>query len=61
MAVGNIDRLVFAGLYRLVPEVLDTLKILDGHPLASRFPSLVAVEIATAWPTKDTCGASPTH
>jgi hypothetical protein len=28
VAVGNIDRLVFAGLYRLVPEVLDALKIL---------------------------------
>jgi len=27
VAVGNIDRLVFAGLYRLVPEVLDALKI----------------------------------
>jgi hypothetical protein len=28
VAVGNIDRLVFAGLYRLAPEVLDALKIL---------------------------------
>ena len=28
VAVGNIDRLVFTGLYRLVPEVLDALKIL---------------------------------
>jgi hypothetical protein len=26
--VGNIDRLVFAGLYRLAPEVLDAVKIL---------------------------------
>jgi transposase InsO family protein len=29
VAVGNIDRLVFAGLYRLAPEVLDGLKILE--------------------------------
>src|SRR5271169_2732068 len=28
VAVSNIDRLVFAGLYRLAPEVLDTVKIL---------------------------------
>jgi hypothetical protein len=28
VAFGNIDRLVFAGLYRLAPEVLDALKIL---------------------------------
>ena len=27
-AVRNIDRLVFAGLYRLAPEVLDAVKIL---------------------------------
>src|SRR5436305_2839573 len=27
-AFGNIDRLVFGGLYRLAPEVLDALKIL---------------------------------
>ncbi len=28
VAVSNIDRLVFAGLYRLAPEVLDAVKIL---------------------------------
>jgi hypothetical protein len=28
LAFGNIDRLVFAGLYRLAPGVLDALKIL---------------------------------
>jgi hypothetical protein len=28
LAFGNIDRLVFAGLYRVAPEVLDALKIL---------------------------------
>jgi len=28
LAFGNVDRLVFAGLYRLAPGVLDPLKIL---------------------------------
>jgi hypothetical protein len=28
VAVGNIDRVVFAGLYHLAPEVLDAVKIL---------------------------------
>ena len=28
LAFGNVDRLVFAGLYRVAPEVLDALKIL---------------------------------
>ena len=28
IAVSNIDRLVFAGLYHLAPEVLDAVKIL---------------------------------
>jgi hypothetical protein len=28
MAVGNIDRLLFVGLYRFSPKVLDSLKIL---------------------------------
>src|SRR5215831_13650377 len=28
VAIRNIDRLVFAGLYRLAPEVLDAVKIL---------------------------------
>jgi hypothetical protein len=28
VAVGNIDRLVFCGLYRLSPKVLDALKII---------------------------------
>src|SRR6266508_545341 len=30
LAFGNIDRLVFAGLYRLTPGVLDVLKILKS-------------------------------
>jgi hypothetical protein len=29
VAIGNIDRLVFCGLYRLSPKVLDALKILQ--------------------------------
>src|SRR5215470_11784384 len=28
VAITNVDRLVFAGLYRLTPKILDTLKIL---------------------------------
>jgi hypothetical protein len=28
VTLGNLDRLVFAALYRLAPEVLDSLKIL---------------------------------
>jgi hypothetical protein len=27
LAFGNVDRIVFAGLYRLAPNVLDALKI----------------------------------
>jgi hypothetical protein len=49
VAVSNIDRLVFAGLYHLAPEVLDAVKILKPethHQMASRWvPSLVALEI----------------
>jgi hypothetical protein len=47
-----IDRLVFAGLYRLAPGMLDALAIVetaDGDPLASgRFPSVLALEIETS-------------
>ena len=62
LAFGNIDRLVFTGLYRVAPGVLDALKILDD-PLAPRwFPSLLALEITTArWPAKDTGGHSAAH
>src|SRR5262249_18745854 len=38
--VSNIDRLVFAGLYRLAPEVLDAKKIIK--------PETVAVDVALA-------------
>jgi hypothetical protein len=47
-----IDRLVFAGLYRLALGVLDALKIVRPgtvNPLAScRLPSVLALEIKTA-------------
>jgi hypothetical protein len=49
MALGKIDRLIFCGLYRLSPTVLDALKVLrpEAVILASRwFPSLLALEIA---------------
>jgi hypothetical protein len=29
----SIDRLIFAGLYRVAPGALDTLKIVAQHPL----------------------------
>jgi hypothetical protein len=34
MAASNIDRLVFAGLYHLAPEVLDAVKILKPRQAA---------------------------
>ena len=33
VTVSNIDRLVFAGLYRLAPEVLDAVKILKPETI----------------------------
>jgi hypothetical protein len=48
LAFTSIDRLVFAGLYRLAPGVLDR-QAGDRDPLASgRFPSVLALEIKTA-------------
>ena len=35
VAVTNIDRLVFAGLYHLAPEVLDAVKILKPETIIS--------------------------
>jgi hypothetical protein len=59
----SIDRLVFAGLYRLAPGVLDALKIGDRDPLASRrLPSVLALEIKTAqWPSNDPAGNPSAH
>jgi hypothetical protein len=39
VAFNCIDRLVFAGLYRLAPSVLDALKILKPETVAARPPS----------------------
>jgi hypothetical protein len=33
LTVSNIDRLVFAGLYHLAPEVLDAVKILKPETI----------------------------
>ena len=50
--LSNIDRLVFAGLYRLAPGMLDALKIVtagDGNPLAPGWISIIlALEIQAA-------------
>jgi hypothetical protein len=35
VAVSNVDRAVFVGLYRLVPKVLDGLKIVQPETLVS--------------------------
>jgi hypothetical protein len=65
LAFGNIDRLVFAGLYRVAPGILDALKILKPQTLIRwhrAVPSLLALEIKTVrWPAKDTGGHSPAH
>jgi hypothetical protein len=51
VGVRNVDRLVFARLYHLAPEVLDAVKILKPETIirASRWvASLLALEIKTA-------------
>ena len=53
----SIDRLVFAGLYRLAPGVLDALTIVRPELASCRVPSVLALEIKTAqWPAKDPAG-----
>ena len=39
LAFGNIDRLVFAGLYRVAPGVLDALKILKPQTVIRWAPA----------------------
>ena len=51
IAVSNIDRLVFAGLYHLAPEVLDAVKIIKpetGSDVSRWVPRLVGLEIKAA-------------
>ena len=52
MAFSGIDRLVFAGLYRLAPGVLDALKILKPETVIrwhrAGFRILLALEVAFA-------------
>src|ERR1700730_18325415 len=43
---GAIDRLVFVGLYRLFPRVLDALAIVRP---GTGFPFVLALEVATSW------------
>ena len=59
----SIDRLVFAGLYRLAPGVLAGRQAGNRDPLAScRLPSVLALEIKTArWPSKDPAGSPSAH
>jgi hypothetical protein len=40
VAVSNIDRLVFAGLYHLAPEVLDAMRILEPETI---------IKVASRW------------
>jgi transposase InsO family protein len=67
-AIGfnNFDRLVFSGLYRLAPGMLDALKDAqagNADRLAPRrLPLLLALEIkSTGWPTQDSIGDSSAH
>jgi hypothetical protein len=64
VALGKIDRLVFCGLYRLSPTVLDALKILQPETVIrwhrAGFRALLALEITTAQrPAEDAGGHSP--
>src|SRR6266567_1247935 len=54
---SSIDRLVFAGLYRLAPGALDALKIVRPETVIRWFPSVLALEIKTARrPAEDPAG-----
>jgi hypothetical protein len=65
VVLGNIDRLVFCGLYRSAPAVADALKILQPETVIRWhrwFPSLFAREMTTARrPAKDPRGHSPPY
>ena len=49
LAISNVDRLVFAGLYRVAPGVLDALKILKpmSHSVALALESILWRAFAT--------------
>jgi hypothetical protein len=49
LAFNNVDRLVFAGLYRVAPGVLDALKILKpmSHSVALALESVLWRAFAT--------------
>src|SRR5260221_7549987 len=56
----SIDRLVFAGLYRLEPGVLDALKVVRPETVVGW--SVLALEIKTAqWPSNDPAGDPSAH
>jgi hypothetical protein len=49
IAVSNIDRLVFAGLYHLAPEVLDAVRILKRETI---------IRWHRAWPSAASCASA---
>src|SRR6476620_10654054 len=62
---GAIDRLVFVGLYRLFPRVLDALTIVRPAAVIkwhrAGLPFLLALEVATAWwPATSSAGNTQT-
>jgi len=50
---GMLDRLIFAGLYRLAPKVLGALAIVKPETVIKMAPrrvqSVLAVEVAAPW------------
>ncbi len=65
VAFSSIDRLVFAGLYRLAPGVLDALKILKPETVIrwhrAGFRAYWRWKSRARWPTEDTTGDSSAH
>src|SRR5262245_22078820 len=55
LAFGNIDRLVFAGLYRVAPGVLDALKILKPQTVI-RWHRAVSEPIGAGSPDRAAAG-----
>jgi hypothetical protein len=66
VAVGNIDRLLFVGLYRFSPKVIDGLKIVKPETVLrwhrAGFSGVLALEITVVRrPAKDAREHSPAH